>query len=148
MANLSFKKFLEGEEKKKQKSTLPDAIRKSFYISPGLDNRQAAEVMKGVVPTPISGVQIQGFKNNLSVAMSPLMLTIGKDGTSGTAEFMPDPIVKGIYANGNTPVDDTKKIKLKISPRDLDKLATNGFNLFQKPGAGASSTNSIGGMLA
>jgi len=158
MANLSFKQFLDIQERAKP-STIFAALRTALSVP----EKNVQDVLDGgLVATPVSGMVAtdpQHPKSMINIAMAPATFKMCKSKRCSNMEILNDPIVKQIYLNktDKKPAQDIykpKKLSFMLGPVTTDKymFQGNGNSLLQPGGAagagGAPPGGGLGGMLA
>lgn len=145
MANLSFKEFLDLEEKVKP-STICAGIRKLA------GNVDCQAVLDGMGPTPVSNIVMKAPGNRktlLNIPMSTVTFDLSKDRRTSDMKITPDEVTNSIYANDDEDIVRNKyrNLTVKLPAVKTDKMITNGLPIF-KGAAGAAPAGGLGGMIA
>jgi hypothetical protein len=135
MDNLSFRRFIEEQEKDKEvKSSLPNAAR----VNLGIKKSEFEQALKGMFPTVNSQMIMPTNKaSKVQISVAPVDYKLSADGKRASMNIMADdtPYVfvndRDIYKGGN--------IKLRLAPSSVDKMMFQGMPIQQgAPPAGGA----------
>jgi hypothetical protein len=158
MANLSFKQFMDLEERVKP-STIPAALRTRFDV-PEKDVQKVLD--GGISATPVSRLVATNPSNpnsKIDISIAPATFKLCKSKKCGWMDLVNDPeSQRKIYMNKgkNRPAQDIykpAKRSFMLGPVKFDQLIfQNNGNTLLQPGGGAGASaapgGGLGGMLA
>ena len=139
MAKLSFKEFIDLEEKSKP-STICAAVRKL------VGDVDCEDALDGIGPTPVSGIVMKAPGNPKTVLNIPIgtaEFDLSNDRRSSKMTVTPDEVTGSIYMNDDedTAKNKFKKLTTMLKPVKSDELMTLGLLPNFRGGAAAGGAS-------